>query len=103
MVRRLVFFDDEYKAFEYFFWSDFYIDKDTKQTLDNDDSTTRKLIIRLEAIEMDFNYDDYLFYHGGVQYDIDTCDATCKQHIRISLRRRLHTNQLPLCNRRVHK
>lgn len=24
------------------------------------------------AIDADFNYDDYLFYHGGIQYDIDT-------------------------------
>ncbi|NMT19325.1 LPS assembly protein LptD, partial [Vibrio parahaemolyticus] len=23
------------------------------------------------AIEADFNYNDYLFYHGGIQYDID--------------------------------
>ncbi|EKM27930.1 organic solvent tolerance family protein [Vibrio harveyi] len=23
------------------------------------------------AIETDFNYNDYLFYHGGIQYDID--------------------------------
>ena len=27
------------------------------------------------AIEMDFNYDDYLFYHGGVQYDIDSSEV----------------------------
>lgn len=24
------------------------------------------------AVEVDFNYDDYLFYHGGIQYDIDS-------------------------------
>lgn len=27
------------------------------------------------AVEMDFNYDDYLFYHGGIQYDIDTSEV----------------------------
>ncbi len=27
------------------------------------------------AVEMDFNYDDYLFYHGGIQYDIDTAEV----------------------------
>ncbi|UPQ87652.1 LPS assembly protein LptD [Vibrio sinaloensis] len=27
------------------------------------------------AVEMDFNYDDYLFYHGGIQYDVDTSEV----------------------------
>ncbi|OBS94433.1 LPS assembly protein LptD [Vibrio tasmaniensis] len=66
------FFDDEYKErLNISFGQIFYIDKDTKQTLDNDDSD-KKTNYSSWAIEMDFNYDDYLFYHGGVQYDIDT-------------------------------
>ncbi|MEZ8607466.1 LPS assembly protein LptD [Vibrio sp. 10N.239.311.G01] len=66
------FFDDEYKErLNISFGQIFYIDKDTKQTLDNDDSDN-KTNYSSWAIEMDFNYDDYLFYHGGVQYDIDT-------------------------------
>eukprot|EP01029_Cantina_marsupialis_P015870 TRINITY_DN3501_c0_g4_i1.p2 TRINITY_DN3501_c0_g4~~TRINITY_DN3501_c0_g4_i1.p2 ORF type:complete len:779 (+),score=53.18 TRINITY_DN3501_c0_g4_i1:16482-18818(+) len=66
------FFDDEYRErLNISFGQIFYIDKDTKQTLDNDDSD-KKTNYSSWAIEMDFNYDDYLFYHGGVQYDIDT-------------------------------
>ncbi|KAB0481103.1 LPS assembly protein LptD [Vibrio sp. IB15] len=66
------FFDDEYKErLNISFGQIFYIDKDTKQTLDNDDSDNQTNYSSW-AIEVDFNYDDYLFYHGGVQYDIDT-------------------------------
>ncbi|CAH7347416.1 LPS-assembly protein LptD [Vibrio chagasii] len=66
------FFDDEYRErLNISFGQIFYIDKDTKQTLDNDDSD-KKTNYSSWAIEMDFNYDDYLFYHGGVQYDIDS-------------------------------
>lgn len=66
------FFDDEYRErLNISFGQIFYIDKDTKQTLDNDDSN-KKTNYSSWAIEMDFNYDDYLFYHGGVQYDIDS-------------------------------
>lgn len=66
------FFDDEYRErLNISFGQIFYIDKDTKQTLDSNDSSN-KTNYSSWAIEMDFNYDDYLFYHGGVQYDIDT-------------------------------
>ncbi|ANP77598.1 LPS assembly protein LptD [Vibrio crassostreae 9CS106] len=66
------FFDDEYRErLNISFGQIFYFDKDTKQTLDNDDSN-KKTNYSSWAIEMDFNYDDYLFYHGGVQYDIDS-------------------------------
>tara|TARA_Y100001956_G_scaffold81606_1_gene99662 strand:- start:3741 stop:6056 length:2316 start_codon:yes stop_codon:yes gene_type:complete len=27
------------------------------------------------AVEMDFNYGDYLFYHGGIQYDVDSSEV----------------------------
>ena len=66
------FFDDEYKErLNISFGQIFYIDKDTKQKLhinepDKDSNYSSW------AVEADFNYDDYLFYHGGVQYDVDT-------------------------------
>lgn len=66
------FFDDEYKErLNISFGQIFYIDKETKQKLhinepDKDSNYSSW------AIEADFNYDDYLFYHGGVQYDVDT-------------------------------
>ncbi|MDH5977482.1 LPS assembly protein LptD [Vibrio splendidus] len=66
------FFDDEYKErLNISFGQIFYFDKDTKQTL-NSEGSDAKTNYSSWAIEMDFNYDDYLFYHGGVQYDIDT-------------------------------
>ncbi|OED65683.1 LPS assembly protein LptD [Vibrio tasmaniensis ZS-17] len=66
------FFDDEYKErLNISFGQIFYFDKDTKQTLSSEDSS-EKTNYSSWAIEMDFNYDDYLFYHGGVQYDIDS-------------------------------
>ncbi|MEZ8034851.1 LPS assembly protein LptD [Vibrio crassostreae] len=66
------FFDDEYKErLNISFGQIFYFDKDTKQTLSSEGSNN-KTNYSSWAIEMDFNYDDYLFYHGGVQYDIDS-------------------------------
>ncbi|MGB2146729.1 MAG: LPS assembly protein LptD [Vibrio toranzoniae] len=66
------FFDDEYKErLNISFGQIFYIDKDTKQNL-NDDDSSKNTNYSSWAVEVDFNYDDYLFYHGGVQYDIDT-------------------------------
>lgn len=66
------FFDDEYRErLNISFGQIFYFDKDTKQTLSSEDSSD-KTNYSSWAIEMDFNYDDYLFYHGGVQYDIDS-------------------------------
>ncbi|CAK2139166.1 LPS assembly protein LptD [Vibrio crassostreae] len=66
------FFDDEYKErLNISFGQIFYIDKDTKQNL-NQDEANKNSNYSSWAVEVDFNYDDYLFYHGGVQYDIDT-------------------------------
>ncbi|PMM72171.1 LPS assembly protein LptD [Vibrio lentus] len=66
------FFDDEYKErLNISFGQIFYIDKDTKQNLNSDDADKNSNYSSW-AVEVDFNYDDYLFYHGGVQYDIDT-------------------------------
>ncbi|AIW19929.1 LPS assembly protein LptD [Vibrio coralliilyticus] len=68
------FFDDQYKErLNISFGQIFYLDKDTKNSsLANQDS---KSDYSAWAVEMDFNYDDYLFYHGGIQYDIDTSEV----------------------------
>ncbi|MGF1753671.1 LPS assembly protein LptD [Vibrio makurazakiensis] len=66
------FFDDSYKErLNISFGQIYYIDKDTKASSDGEESSTKSNYSSW-AVEMDFNYDDYLFYHGGVQYDIDT-------------------------------
>ena len=68
------FFDDKYKErLNISFGQIFYIDKDTKQSSGNNDST-EKSNYSSWAVEVDFNYDDYLFYHSGVQYDIDSAE-----------------------------
>jgi LPS-assembly protein len=68
------FFDDGYKErLNISFGQIFFIDKDTK----NPDATVgeeARSNYSSWAVEIDFNYDDYLFYHGGVQYDIDAGD-----------------------------
>ncbi|KJY66652.1 LPS biosynthesis protein [Vibrio coralliilyticus] len=68
------FFDDQYKErLNISFGQIFYLDKDTKNSaLDNQDNKSN---YSAWAVEMDFNYDDYLFYHGGIQYDIDTSEV----------------------------
>ncbi|KGY11731.1 LPS biosynthesis protein [Vibrio tubiashii] len=70
------FFDDGYKErLNISFGQIFYLDKETKnQSLDSDNSSSPSNYSAW-AIEMDFNYDDYLFYHGGIQYDIDTSEV----------------------------
>ncbi|MCL4115321.1 UNVERIFIED_CONTAM: hypothetical protein GTU68_059418 [Idotea baltica] len=65
------FFDDEYRErLNVSFGQIFYIDKDTKRTPEGTDPNDKSNYSSW-AVEVDFNYDDYLFYHGGVQYDID--------------------------------
>lgn len=68
------FFDDQYKErLNISFGQIFYLDKDTKNSsLANQEN---KSDYSAWAVEMDFNYDDYLFYHGGIQYDIDTSEV----------------------------
>ncbi|EOU2463069.1 LPS assembly protein LptD [Vibrio navarrensis] len=62
------FFDDEYKErLNISFGQIYYIDKKTKLTGNQEETSNYSSW----AIETDFNYDDYLFYHGGIQYDID--------------------------------
>ncbi|WP_114784852.1 LPS assembly protein LptD [Vibrio tetraodonis] len=67
------FFDNHYKErLNISFGQIFYIDKDTKNSaLSNENNMSN---FSAWAVEMDFNYDDYLFYHGGIQYDVDTSD-----------------------------
>ncbi|GAK83495.1 outer membrane protein Imp [Vibrio ponticus] len=68
------FFDDMYKErLNISFGQIFYLDKSTKNTetiTSENDSTSYSAW----AIEMDFNFNDYLFYHGGLQYDVDSSE-----------------------------
>ncbi|MFA0520555.1 LPS assembly protein LptD, partial [Vibrio sp. 10N.222.55.E8] len=52
----------------------FYIDRDTKatNTQNSPNNTKQNSSYSSWAVDVDFNYDDSLFYHGGLQYDIDT-------------------------------
>ncbi|HAS6349240.1 TPA: LPS assembly protein LptD [Vibrio vulnificus] len=62
------FFDDEHKErLNISFGQIYYIDKKTKLTGNKEETSNYSSW----AVETDFNYDDYLFYHGGIQYDID--------------------------------
>ncbi|NRB69874.1 MAG: LPS assembly protein LptD [Vibrio sp.] len=68
------FFDEQYKErLNISFGQIFYLDKDTKNS--NISNQDNKSDYSAWAVEMDFNYDDYLFYHGGIQYDIDTSEV----------------------------
>lgn len=68
------FFDNEYRErLNVSFGQIFYIDKDTKRTPEGTDPNDKSNYSSW-AVEVDFNYDDYLFYHGGVQYDIDASE-----------------------------
>ncbi|EIN4361095.1 LPS assembly protein LptD [Vibrio parahaemolyticus] len=65
------FFDDDDKErLNVSFGQIYYFDKKTKisNSPNIPDETTN---YSSWAVEADFNYNDYLFYHGGVQYDID--------------------------------
>ncbi len=65
------FFDDDYKErLNVSFGQIYYFDKKTKvsNTSTVSDETSN---YSSWAVEADFNFDDYLFYHGGIQYDID--------------------------------
>ncbi|ODS10239.1 LPS assembly protein LptD [Vibrio scophthalmi] len=69
------FFDDQYKErLNISFGQIFYFDKSTKNSTslgENEDESTN---YSAWAVEMDFNFNDYLFYHGGIQYDIDSSE-----------------------------
>ncbi len=66
------FFDSAYRErLSFSFGQIFYIDQEYKDTSGTDTETHGSNYSALAA-EMDFNYDDYLFYHGGIQYDVDS-------------------------------
>ncbi len=68
------FFDDEYKErLNISFGQIFYLDKKHKSQSEFDKSE-ENTNYSAWAVEMDFNFNDYLFYHGGVQYDVDSSD-----------------------------
>ncbi|MGR5236762.1 LPS assembly protein LptD [Vibrio alfacsensis] len=68
------FFDDDYKErLNISFGQIYYFNKDIKFNEKNasNESDTSTTNYSSWAIETDFNFSDYLFYHGGIQYDID--------------------------------
>ena len=66
------FFDSAYKErLALSFGQIFYLDKEYKNAnAPSDDKHDSNYSAR--AVELDFNYDDFLFYHGGIQYDVDS-------------------------------
>ncbi|EGR2118361.1 LPS assembly protein LptD [Vibrio cholerae] len=67
------FFDSNYKErLNIAFGQIFYLDSKLNPSNKNPDSTSDKTSYSAWAVEMDFNFADYLFYHGGIQYDIDS-------------------------------
>ncbi len=65
------FFDDDYKErLNVSFGQIYYFDKKTKLS-NNPTAPDQTTNYSSWAVEVDFNVNDYLFYHGGIQYDID--------------------------------
>ncbi len=67
------FFDSDYKErFNLSFGQIFYIDSALKTVGSSDSNNSDDTSdYSAWAVESDFNFNDYLFYHGGIQYDID--------------------------------
>ncbi|NIY81790.1 LPS assembly protein LptD [Vibrio hepatarius] len=66
------FFDENYKErLNISFGQVIYLDKDDRLDITSDKPSHYSAW----AIEMDFNYDDIVFYHGGIQYDVDTTEV----------------------------
>ncbi|GHW40585.1 organic solvent tolerance protein [Vibrio cholerae] len=64
------FFDSNYKErLNIAFGQIFYLD--SKLNPSNDNSKDKESSYSAWAVEMDFNFADYLFYHGGIQDDIN--------------------------------
>ncbi|MGL4380447.1 MAG: LPS assembly protein LptD [Vibrio sp.] len=60
------FFDEAYKErLNIAFGQIFYLEP-------SDNESNKESSYSAWAVEMDFNFADYLFYHGGIQYDIDS-------------------------------
>ncbi|ENM5833403.1 LPS assembly protein LptD [Vibrio metoecus] len=65
------FFDSNYKErLNIAFGQIFYLD--SKLNPSNNNSNDKESSYSAWAVEMDFNFADYLFYHGGIQYDINS-------------------------------
>ncbi|EDP58376.1 LPS assembly protein LptD [Vibrio sp. AND4] len=65
------FFDEDYKErLNVSFGQIYYFDKKTKIN-NNPNMPDETSNYSSWAVEADFNYNDYLLYHGGLQYDID--------------------------------
>ncbi|PMH39855.1 LPS assembly protein LptD [Vibrio sp. 10N.286.49.B3] len=63
------FFDEDNKErLNISFGQIYYIDKTTKLTGSDQSEQSN---YSSWAVEADFNFNDYLFYHGGIQYDVD--------------------------------
>ncbi|WP_394245242.1 LPS assembly protein LptD [Vibrio astriarenae] len=72
------FYDDEYKErLAISFGQILYVDR-KNSVKENEDNPNYSAW----AIEADFNYDDYIFYHGGIQYDIK---SSAVQHANTTL------------------
>ncbi|MGL6315985.1 LPS assembly protein LptD [Vibrio sp. WXL103] len=72
------FFDTEFKErLAISFGQIFYIDRKTNSTQEDERSNYSAW-----AVEIDFKYGDNIFYHGGIQYDIET---TAVQHSNSTL------------------
>jgi LPS-assembly protein len=69
------FYDDQFKErLNLSFGQIIYLDKKTKTQSLLSQTNEEASNYSAWAIEMDFNYADYLFYHGGIQYDIDSSE-----------------------------
>ena len=63
------FYDDNYKErLSLSFGQILYIDKANRLDISSESPSNYSAW----AVEMDFNYNDAIFYHGGIQYDVDT-------------------------------
>ncbi|EGA71991.1 LPS assembly outer membrane complex protein LptD [Vibrio sinaloensis DSM 21326] len=65
------FYDSDYKErLSVSFGQIIYLDRTNRLDSSSDEPSNYSAW----AVEMDFNYGDYLFYHGGVQYDVDASE-----------------------------
>uniref|UniRef100_UPI0018F1009F LPS assembly protein LptD n=1 Tax=Vibrio cholerae TaxID=666 RepID=UPI0018F1009F len=69
------FFDEAYKErLNIAFGQIFYLDSKLNPSNKNPNRVSDDSSYSAWAVEMDFNFADYLFYHGGIQYDVNSQD-----------------------------
>ncbi|HGF7530928.1 LPS assembly protein LptD [Vibrio cholerae] len=69
------FFDEAYKErLNIAFGQIFYLDSKLNPSNKNPNRISDDSSYSAWAVEMDFNFADYLFYHGGIQYDVNSQD-----------------------------